>query len=268
MIFPGRTKVFLFFLHAVWSVLLFANVTFAQTPDPLEPMNRGIFWFNQKFDDYLLGPVAKGYKWVLPKPARDSVGNFFENIAFPVYLVSDVLQLKFEQAGIHSARFVINSTIGVGGLFDLAESEFDLEHHPEDTGSAFGNWGIGEGFYLVIPFMGPTNARDGIGRIADGFLNPLNYFAVLADDGEYVTYGFQVLGAIDTRARLDEGLESAKDTSLDYYAFIRSTYHQVRQNVIYDNNPPDDETPEYEEEVGAGEKTESNKAVKEDTGKF
>ena len=211
------------------------------TPDPLEPMNRGIFWFNGKFDDYLLGPVARGYKWALPHPVRKSVTNFFSNIATPIYLVSDILQLKFGQAGTHLERFCINSTIGVGGLFDLAKSEFDIQHHPEDIGSALGYWGVGEGFYLVIPFLGPSNLRDGIGRIGGGFLDPVNYAAIVFDKGEYITYGGIALNAIDTRSRLDDGLESAKETSLDYYAFMRSTFHQIRQNIIYDDNPPEEE---------------------------
>lgn len=218
------------------------------TPDPLEPMNRGIFWFNGKVDDYVLGPVARGYKWALPHGVRRSVTNFFQNIGTPIYLVSDVLQLKFGQAGTHLGRFCVNSTVGVAGLFDVAKSELDWEHHPEDIGSAFGYWGIGEGFYLVIPFLGPSNLRDGIGRIGGGFLDPVNYAAMVVDKGEYITFGAIALNAIDTRSRLDEGLESAKETSLDYYAFMRSTFHQVRQNIIYDDNPPEEELSEPEVE--------------------
>lgn len=229
--------------RCILSLLTPLEIAHAQsdTPDPLEPMNRGIFWFNGKVDDYVLAPVARGYKNTLPQGVRRSVTNFFVNTGSPLYFVSDLMQAKFSQAGTHLGRFLINTTLGVGGLFDVAKSEFDLEHHPEDIGSAFGYWGIGEGFYLVIPFIGPSNLRDGIGRIGGGFLDPLNYAGTVVDDGEYISYGSNVLAAIDTRARLDEGIESAKETSLDYYAFMRSTFHQIRQNVIYDDNPPEEE---------------------------
>ena len=207
--------------------------------DPLEPFNRGVFWFNDQFDTYLFQPIASGYKTVLPRGARNSVRNFFQNLRTPIYVVSDIVQLKFDQAGTHSGRFLINSTIGGLGLFDVAES-FGLSHHSEDFGSALGYHGVPEGAYIVLPFLGPSNVRDLTGRVVDGFLNPMNYVTAVSDDGEVISYSLAAVEGIDARARLDDGIKSAKETSVDYYLFIKSTYHQVRQNIIYDDNPPEE----------------------------
>ncbi len=211
----------------------------AETSDPLEPLNRKIFWFNDKIDTHVLVPVCNGYKAVFPAPIRKHVQNFFGNAKTPIYVVSDLVQLKFEEAGTHLGRFFINSTLGFLGLVDVASS-FNMKHENEDFGIALGYQGVAEGPYLVLPFLGPSNLRDGFGRIIDAGLNP-----TLTLTSTEAGWGLYVLEGIDSRARLLEAVDTAKDASVDYYGFIKSTYHQVRQNLIYDGNPPEEE---YSEE--------------------
>lgn len=212
----------------------------AQVSDPLEGMNRGIFWFNDKLDVFILEPVARGYD-TFPKPVKDGVHNFFINIRSPIYVVSDLVQLKFSEAGNHTGRFLINSTIGVLGLIDVAKS-FGMEHESEDFGVALGYHGVGEGPYIVLPLLGPSNLRDLFGRVVDIFLNPIYYADAISDSGTEISYGLTAVEAIDDRSNLLEAVESAKEASVDYYSFVKNSFHQHRQNLIYDNNPPDEET--------------------------
>ena len=237
--------------HRRWlvalSLLVFASirpeVSFAEPSDPLESVNRRVFAFNDFLDIYLLEPVAKGYDYVTPKPIQKGVHNFFRNIKSPVYVVSDLVQFKFSQAGVHTGRFLINTTIGGLGFVDAAQ-QFGLNHHPEDFGSALGYHGIPEGAYIVLPILGPSNVRDTFGRVIDNFLSPLTYVSSVSDDGEAIQWGTTGVEAVDTRVHLIDAIESAKETSLDYYSFVKNSYHQVRQNVVYDNNPPEDELDE------------------------
>jgi phospholipid-binding lipoprotein MlaA len=212
--------------------------------DPLEPMNRKIFWFNDKFDIYLLEPVARGYDHITPEPIQKGIGNFFENIKFPKYFVSDIVQGKFSQALDHTGRFVINTTVGLLGTIDVAK-EFGLPHHEEDFGIALAYRGVGPGAYIVIPILGPSNVRDGFGRIVDFFLDPftiLGYTNAFDDDTTTaITWGARTVDAIDTRAGLIEAIETAKESSVDYYGFLQSAYYQHRRGVLYDGNPPDEE---------------------------
>ena len=230
-------------------VILLVNVMLAspllaeEANDPWETMNRGTFWFNDTFDVYILEPVAQGYDWLLPRPVQKSVANFFDNLDFPSLLVSDLVQLKFDQVALHSGRFLINSSIGIVGLFDVA-SEMGLEPHYEDFGTALGYWDIGGGPYLVLPFLGPSNVRDGIGRLVDLVLNPAFYFrqyGLSRDEALLASFGATSLEIINTRSSLLKTVEDAKEVSLDYYLFLRSAYGQKRQNDIYDNNPPGSE---------------------------
>ncbi len=229
----------------VRSILLFGVLALPSTSfaddDPLESVNRGIFWFNDKVDVYVAEPVASGYDEYIPDPIQDGIRNFFLNIRSPIYVVSDLVQLKFGQAGTHTGRFLINSTLGGLGLVDVAK-EFGLRHESEDFGVALGYHGVGEGPYLVLPILGPSNTRDLFGRVVDFFLNPLNYAGDVWEDGDNIALGATVVEGISDRARLLDAIESAKDASVDYYSFVKNSYHQHRQNLIYDNNPPEEET--------------------------
>ncbi len=220
------------------------NSTLAEDiDDPIEPINRAIFSFNNAIDEYFLEPVAIGYDYVTPDIAQKGISNFFRNLDSPVYLVSDLLQLKFEQAGTHMGRFLINSSIGVLGFMDIAE-DWGMSHHQEDIGSAFGNWGIGPGFYLVLPILGPSSLRDGIGFGVESFLTPT--IAITYSDSirqrnkNLILGGANSLRYTNIRSRLIDPIKSAKEASLDYYSFVKNSYQQNREGVIYDGLSPED----------------------------
>lgn len=139
--------------------------------DPLEDFNRAIFSFNDTLDVHLLEPVARAYRDYTPDPMRTGIGNFFLNLRYPSYLVSDVVQGKFDQVLEHTGRFLINSTVGVVGLIDVAK-DWGLPDHDEDFGIALAYHGVPSGPYLVIPVVGPSSVRDGVGRVVDAFLDP------------------------------------------------------------------------------------------------
>lgn len=199
--------------------------------DPLEPVNRGIYAFNNTADKYVLRPVAKGYETVVPGFARSGINNFFGNLFYPVTIVNQFLQGKLEDGTADIGRFLINTTLGVGGFFDVA-ARLGLPAHGEDFGQTFGRWGVGEGWYLMLPFLGPSTNRDLVGRIVGGPFSPLYY----ADDAALV-WGFTVLDAVATRAQLLKADQLLKD-QLDPYVFIRSSYLQQRWSAQHDGNPP------------------------------
>jgi phospholipid-binding lipoprotein MlaA len=204
--------------------------------DPIESVNREIFWFNDQLDMHILEPVAQTYHDNLPDEVRNSVFNFFENLKFPILLVSDVIQFKFEQAGTHTARFAINTTVGVAGIFDFA-ADWGIEKHQEDFGSALGYHGVGDGFYLVLPFFGPSSARDVFGLVVDTFLYPTWHISELnipTRTANSLSFGSATANVINTRERLLDASEAAKSASLDYYLFTRSAYKQNRDGIIND----------------------------------
>lgn len=194
----------------------------ATLADPLEPVNRGMFWINDKLYTYLFKPVARGWR-VVPEPARISLGNAFHNLGTPVRFANALLQLKFTDAGTELGRFLVNSTLGVAGLFDHAKSCIGWERKEEDFGQTLGHYGIGQGFYLVLPVLGPTTLRDGVGRAGDFFLDPMPY---LVDDTE------RMIGRVVEQQNylsLDKDTyEGIKAQELDPYLFIRDAYAQRR----------------------------------------
>ena len=200
--------------------------TAAEVSDPLESVNRGVFWFNEQADRFVIKPVAKGYDWLLPRPVKRGVSNVFDNLFTPVVAVSDLLQGNFQESAEDVGRFVVNSTVGVVGIFDVATG-WGLEKRREDIGQAFGAWGIGSGPYLVLPILGPSSVRDGVGLVGNYFLLPQNY---IEDDG--VRWGVIALGGIDTRYRLLDASTVLEQAALDRYAFVRSSYAQHRQNLV------------------------------------
>ncbi len=200
--------------------------------DPLEPLNRGIYQFNDTVDEAIMKPVAKGYKAVLPNPVRTGVGNFFSNIDDALIAVNNLLQFKFSQAASDVARLIANTTFGIGGLFDVATS-FGLEKHNEDFGQTLGYWGIGDGPFLMLPLLGPSNVRDTVGLVAYYKLDPvlnLNHIPTRNTLGS--------LRVIDRRARLLDAEKVLDEAALDPYTFLRDAYIQQRRSLIYDGNPP------------------------------
>lgn len=208
--------------------------------DPLETINRGSFWFNDKVDVYLLEPIARGYD-EFPEVIKTGINNFFDNYNSPSYLLNDALQWKWDQFGTHLGRFTLNTTVGLGGFIDVAET-IDLDRHYEDFGTTLGYYGVNAGPYLMIPLLGPSTTRELTSYIVDGAITPLafmSYGDVLTDTEVFVAgAALYTIQAIDTRAGLLEAVESGKESSLDYYLFVQSTYYQYRRNLIYDGKVP------------------------------
>ncbi|MCB0309970.1 MAG: VacJ family lipoprotein [Bdellovibrionales bacterium] len=223
--------------------------------DPWEKVNRKIFWFNDKVDVNVLEPIAKGYDELLPDRIQTGVGNFFENLRYPTYLVSDLVQFKFSQALHHTGRFLLNTTVGVLGVLDVA-ADAGLEKHEEDFGVALAYHGLPSGPYVVIPFIGPSNIRDALGRVVDFATSPFYWYSSIVDvhwqEDWAITSGAKGLDLIDQRADLIEGIESAKSSSLDYYLFMQSAYYQYRLGLLHDGNVPGQKDPflddDFEEE--------------------
>lgn len=211
--------------------------------DPLEVPNRMFFAFNEAVDFMVIRPIAVTYRYIVPTGVRNSVRNFLRNLRTPVTLANDLLQGDLERAEATFARFLINSTVGLLGLFDIA-AESGIPYHDEDFGQTLGSYGAGEGFYLVLPILGPSNLRDAGGRIVDLFLDPLTYLAPTE-----VGLGRAVLTGVDFRSRNIEELDSLKADSLDFYARIRSLYRQNRESEI-NNGAPSGETPNFSEVPG------------------
>jgi len=216
-----------------------------ETWDPFEPFNRAMFSFNEKFDQWLLKPVARGYDRVVPDVVKLGVGNFFSNLLQPRVAVNDLLQGKFAQSGRDTGRFLVNSTVGILGFVDVAES-VGLEPREEDWGQTFAVWGMRDGPYFVWPIIGPRYARDTLGFGFDWLSSPVTY--VEPPSASWGLWGVEI---VDTRARFlpsDRVIEQAAGD--DKYIFIREAYRQRRRNLIYDGNPPKPSFFEDEPESG------------------
>lgn len=216
--------------------------------DPIEPVNRAIFGFNNVVDMVLIEPTAKVYRFVLPEFARNSVQSFFRNLKSPVILANNLLQGDMGDAGVTSARFVINSTVGIGGLMDVAATQ-GLKYESEDFGQTLAAWGVGDGMYLVLPIMGPSTLRDTTGMVADGFADPVNLWA-MNTDREWIIYTRAGLEGIDARSRSIDAIADMRRNSLDFYAAARSAYIQKRDSLIRDEDPENGyyyASPDFEE---------------------
>jgi phospholipid-binding lipoprotein MlaA len=196
--------------------------------DPIEPLNRFFFQFNEAFYTMLLRPMAELYQALIPPPAREAVGNALDNVNSPVVLANDILQGEGTRAWETTERMAINSTLGLGGLFDVAEAWFDIEGHDEDFGQTLAVWGVGEGFYLVLPLYGPSSPRDAVGKlVVDSYLDPLGMWL---DNTERTAESWtrKGLSAVDEYGGVMSELDQIKKTSVDYYAAIRSMARQKR----------------------------------------
>jgi phospholipid-binding lipoprotein MlaA len=198
--------------------------------DPIEETNRAIFSFNQGVDEAVLIPVAKAYRTVLPPPVRQSVHDILRNLNGPVIFANDVLQGQLGLAADTLGRVAINTTIGVGGMFDVA-TRIGIPHHSNDLGITLATWGFGEGPYLILPLLGPSNPRDVVGMVGDSFADPASYFAAQNQLYWAILTRTGVSG-IDVRSRNIENLADIEKTALDYYATIRSLYRQRRAAQI------------------------------------
>ena len=200
--------------------------------DPWERMNRSTYAFNDAVDRAVAKPVAKAYVKVMPRFVRTGVSNVFNNLNTLNTIVNDVLQGKMKQAGNDSARFLLNTTFGIGGLYDAA-SKAGLEFNDEDFGQTFGKWGMKPGPYLVLPLLGPSTTRDTFGKLVDQFTYPVTY---LEDDSTRIW--IRLVSLLDTRAELLD-LDEQIDRSYDRYAFIRNAWLQRREFQVTDGNVED-----------------------------
>jgi phospholipid-binding lipoprotein MlaA len=210
------------------------NPTSLAANDPYEPMNRKIFEMNQATDRAIIKPVAEAYVEVVPEEARNGVHNFIVNLRLPITFANDVLQGEFERGGETVARFGINSTVGVAGLFDVA-SDWGIPFHTEDFGQTLAAWGVDEGPYLVVPFYGPDPPRDLTGQVVDVFLDPFTY--VNLREHIWWSAGEEVVRAVDLRSRNLQSLEDIERSSVDLYASERSLYRQHRNAEIRNGKP-------------------------------
>ncbi len=195
--------------------------------DPLESMNRVIFDFNDFVYFKVIKPVSKGYSAVTPEGMRVSVRNFFHNILFPIRFVNEILQGKMKDAGIELSRFGINSTLGMAGLFDVANYQFSLESKDEDAGQTLGFYGIGNGVYIVLPLIGPSTARDAIGKVGDSFLDPISY---VGGFGEYMA--IHSYKYVNNHTISPGDYETLKQDAFDPYEAIRDAYLQHRESLV------------------------------------
>ncbi len=216
--------------------------------DPLAPFNTRMFTFNQKLDEYFLHPVASVYAKVLPTAARRSVGRFFDNVGIIPRFANNLFQFRAKQAATEVARFGINSTIGLAGLFDPADKWFGLKESPDDFGLTLGRYHVEPGAYLVLPFFGPSTVRDAVGRVADGAMNPMSYLlpwyvTVPTSGGEYV------IDAVNYRSLNLDLFEEVDRYSVDIYGAVQDGYMQRRvaaqKAINRDSLMPASETPEY-----------------------
>ncbi len=219
-------------------VAAFALGGCAHTPpddpsDPLEGWNRGVYKFNIVADKYVLRPVAKGYDKVTPAPVKTGIGNFFSNLLYPTVIVNDLLQLKLKQFGQDTLRLVVNTLIGLGGTVDIA-TRAGLPAHDEDFGQTLGYWGVGPGWYLMLPLLGPSDNRDLVGAVGDWHTSTLTYIG--QEHAEWA-WGAGALQAVHQRADL-LGFDKVLEQQLDPYVFVRSIYLQNRLNKVHDGNPP------------------------------
>ncbi|MGH8582912.1 MAG: MlaA family lipoprotein [Gammaproteobacteria bacterium] len=240
-------------LFTVLAVLLLGASGCATQPvaengsdDPAEPPNRAMYTFNDKVDEYVLRPVAEKYAEYTPKVMREGVTNFFDNLTYLNVMLNNFLQGKVVKGFSDVGRIVVNTTLGIGGLFDPA-SAWGIPKHKEDFGQTLAVWGAGEGAYLVLPFLGPSSVRDAPDYATSTLLNPFLYIT------SPIIAPISILGIINKRANLLEATRLRDEAALDPYTFTREAYRQKRTNDIYDGNPPREDLNEFiEEENGRG----------------
>lgn len=219
-----------------------ARLQYDEANDPLEPMNRKIFAVNMFFDETIVEPTARIYRMWGPPDIRDGISNFVTNWREPVTFVNDVLQAEPKRAGTSVSRFLINSTFGLLGIFDTAD-RWGIEEHSEDFGETFAVWGIPEGPFIMLPLLGPSNARDFSGFMVDFFYDPVSLW-LQHKNWTYVRYGRLALRGLIYREENLETLDDLSRSSTDLYATMRSSYRQLR---LYQINNGDLDTTEEDD---------------------
>jgi len=226
------------------SPMLLIGCAGAHNPnDPLEPLNRGIYRFNDTVDKAVIKPVAQGYSAVMPAVGKTMVSNFFSNLDDVVVTANDLLQFKLVQGFSDGMRVFVNTTIGVFGLIDVA-STGELKKHNEDFGQTLGKWGVGNGPYLVLPILGPSTLRDSAGLYVDGYSSPVYQIKHMRTRNQaYLARG------LNLRAELLDQEKVLREAMLDPYEFMRDSYLLYRKNLVYDGNPPRTRYDDMEEDT-------------------
>jgi phospholipid-binding lipoprotein MlaA len=213
-----------------------ARELYYEDNDPLEPLNRAVFAFNTEMDRVLLEPAVRAYRATVPQPGRSAITRLLTNLLLPLTFVNNLLQFEFERAAETAAAFLVNSTVGIGGLFNVVEYEI----HNEDFGQTLAVWSAGEGPYLVLPLYGPSNVRDGIGLMGDAMLDPWGpAFDDPTDLGRFRT-ARALATAVSAREALLEDSAELRRSSVDFYAAARSLYRQNRGNEVRNGGPGPD----------------------------
>lgn len=217
-------------------ILTVAGCATQANRDPLEGVNRGVYKFNDVTDRYVFKPVATTYKKITPSPIRKGVNNFFTNLGSITTVLNDLLQLKFSNAFADAGRFVINTTFGIAGFIDVAGMD-DIPLHKEDFGQTLGSWGVGNGAYLVLPFLGPSTVRDTTGLVFDtATSDPITYTHNI---GQVRLHNqLRAVQFLDKRTELLDAKDFTDSASLDPYAFVRDAYLQRRENMVNDGKVP------------------------------
>lgn len=236
-----------FLLLVLLGYVLMGCASIENRHDPLESINRAVFAFNEKFDDIVLEPVARGYRAVTPDPLEMIIGNVFSNFGDVVITANALLQLKFDTAAASATRVLINTTFGLFGIIDLASdisavSDININKRNEDFGQTLGRYGVGPGAYLVLPFLGPSTVRDTVGLTVDSsFFHPI--WSVYPDfDFLTVRFPASMGWSVDARAQMLDTDKTLEEAALDKYEFVRDAYLQRRKSLVYDGKPPQDES--------------------------
>ena len=196
--------------------------------DPLEPVNRAIFHFNDRLYFWVMKPAARGYNFIFPEDFRICVRNFFTNLLFPVRFVNCILQANFRGAGIELSRFAVNSTLGLGGLFDPSSRGLNLPMQDEDVGQTLGVWRVGHGFFLTVPVLGPSSVRETLGTVGDTFLDPITY-TVNPFLLRWGVKGYKTFNEVSLKLG---DYEALKEAAIDPYIAVRNAYIQYRESLV------------------------------------
>jgi phospholipid-binding lipoprotein MlaA len=231
---PSRSIPVVAFAIALAGCAAAPRVAGVPNDDPLEPLNRKVFFANRVLDGVLLRPAAEAYRGVVPKFVQDRLHYAMRNLTEVRIFANNLLQWRLNAAGTTFSRFVLNSTAGIGGMFDIATRE-GLERQTGDFGQTLHAWGFGEGIYLVLPVLGPSNVRDGVGAIADLYTTPPG--PSLPHSSSDAVVGLRVADGVDTRARNIEGLDVIEKASLDFYAQLKSIVRQRRDAELSQVRP-------------------------------
>ncbi len=219
--------------------------------DPWEGWNRGVYSFNDTIDKAILKPLAKGYDWITPEPVDQGVSNFFSNMNDIGVTINDFLQFKLAQGGMDASRFLVNTTVGVVGIFDVAKM-IDLPKHNEDFGQTLGYWGVPKGNYLVLPFVGSSSPREAVGLVGDALFNPLTYTFVASGAAvvSAAATGAKAVDVTDTRSDLMTTEKIVDEASgEDRYTFIKNSYEQRRKHLVNDGNVSEEDELTLDEEL-------------------